>query len=118
MSITPLPSEHDQRLERVLADYLRAVEEGTAPDRAEVLKQHPDLASDLDSFFQNRDAMERMVKPIKEALPETIGAQSGSGAGASIRYFGDYELLEAVARGGMGVVHKARQVRLNRLVAL
>ncbi len=113
----------EQQLESILHAYLEAADAGQPPDRDELLRRHPELAGELRAFFADHEQMERFARSmhkVQVGVP-TIGADGSTDAAdarARIRYFGDYELLEEIARGGMGVVYKARQVSLNRIVAL
>jgi hypothetical protein len=124
---TPSNPSPDESLSGVIAAYLQAVDAGQTPDRNELLRRHPDLADDLRRFFADQERLDQLARPVREAakiptpevtLDPELPSSAAPGEGVRVAYFGDYELRGEIARGGMGVVYNARQVSLDRAVAL
>jgi eukaryotic-like serine/threonine-protein kinase len=127
---------HSEQLDDAIAAFLQADAAGQNPSPQAWLERYPAQAAGLAAFFADRHKMEKLVAPLRAAPPEadtlaptgqwqppaepsTLAPDAAPATDPpKVRYFGDYELLEEIARGGMGVVFKARQVSLNRIVAL
>ncbi len=59
---SPFPAaEQEERLDAVIAEYVRAVETGQAPEQGELLARHPDLAPELATYFADRDRVEALL---------------------------------------------------------
>jgi serine/threonine-protein kinase len=109
------PTDRDRRLDEAVAGYLEAVDRGLDPDPADWLARFPDLAPELERFLAGQRQVGGLLAPLR------TGQESGAGDESPMptpSCLGDYELLEEIARGGMGVVYRARQKGLNRVVAL
>jgi serine/threonine-protein kinase len=117
----PQPKDSSSSFDLVVLEYLKGLAGGQAPPREELVRQHPELADKLQSFFDVRDQQAGDVDAhaMTMAHPRAAGRKDEApSALAPGQTFGDYELLEEIARGGMGVVFKARQRKANRIVAL
>jgi serine/threonine-protein kinase len=99
----------DHRLAEVLEAYCAEADRRGDPDPETTLTSHPELAAGLAECLQGLAAMQELRAGL---LPGDAGPSLAG------RRLGDYELQEELGRGGMGVVYRARQVSLDRPVAL
>jgi serine/threonine-protein kinase len=95
-----------------LADDQRS---GRAADVDRFAGEHPDLATELRELWAVAQFAHLAKKPDPQ---QTLPHRPASEPVPFAREFGDFELIEELGRGGMGVVYKARQRSLDRLVAL
>jgi hypothetical protein len=114
------PTEREDRLDEAIAGYLEAVDAGRQPAAADWLARYPDLAPELTRFLGDQQQVHNLIgslgtPPLDNTPVDGLRPSTASGM---LGVFGDYELQQEIARGGMGVVYRAYQVSLKRTVAL
>ena len=119
--------DQERRLANLLVDLTNALRQGRPPDLGAALRDNPDLAVPLREVWAAVLVAEDLGgSPKGEDRAATDHSTQGASAArqspgpssASSGEFGDYELLELIGQGGMGIVYRARQRSLNRVVAV
>ena len=120
-------STRDERLFDVLAQCIDDSPSGTASLES-LVHDHPEFADELRDYFQMRQGVEALTDPFRIArsqLSHTTDTNAFEAVHDTKRFdesslprFQNYECTGLIDGGGMGVVYEARDLRLDRVVAI
>ena len=113
--ITDDNQKHD--LEEALQQFVNAQMQGQKPDIDEFVKQYPELEDQIRKRIGKLNRINTLLDSIVQVdesdFEETVSAQDLIG-----QKIGNFEIVELIGRGGMGVVYLARDTKLDRSVAI
>ena len=118
-------ASRDERLAQVLCGLTEQLQRGERPDVDAVAAANGDLAAEIRELWAAVVLADEMGRPAGDGNatvdlppPSAPAAHAAASPAVGPRSLGDYELLEEVGRGAMGVVYRARQRSLDRRVAV
>ncbi|MHC5537188.1 serine/threonine-protein kinase [Singulisphaera rosea] len=118
------PSDSESRLAALLQGLIDEFRDGREPDVERTALAHPELAEELLHLWEASRLAEEVARSAWEESPtdDWVSVRAGSRPAAReevhVPRVGNHVLLDEIGRGGMGVVYRARQGELGRIVAL
>ena len=115
-----LTTAQQEQLGELLDQYLISVEEGTPAELTKLTADCPRLLEPLREYVAGLECLRRAI--ADDAGPQSRGIEHAHPDGDHNRHngqvLGDFRLQQIIGRGGMGVVYRARQISLDREVAI
>ena len=106
--------------DEVLAEYLMLCDSDPSTDVNDIAEKYPAHRAELMRYCRNQSSLYSVIKRAKVLSDDTIAkvADHRHFSALEQRQLGDYQILKGINRGGMGDVYRARQISLDREVAV
>ena len=116
---SPFADDSEAQLDLLYNEVVVLEELGEQPSLEDYVNRYPNLAEDLRLHFEIHQAVNGALLDATDApqgldtWPESVARPQAPGT-----RLGDYEIIQQIGQGGMGVVYRAHHCRLHRDVAL